>query len=216
MSAATASVAWTDERRRQRSEQTRARNLVRWSSAEARKQQSEAIRQTHSDPAGRAARTAAIRAAMSTPAFKAKRSEISRRLAPVFMETNRRNGNVRESRAEREFVEFLRDELGADDVVHHPPVVNGCSVDVYVRSSDAFIQFDGVYYHGLDRPYDQLSPEIRRKYDRDRALDAHFERIGQRLIRITDLEWSMMTTTEARRGWLVEKLREERTGERSE
>lgn len=125
-----------------------------------------------------------------------------------MMETNRRNGNVRESVPERAFVSWLRDVLGADEVVPHPGHVNGFDIDVYVRSLDTYIQFDGVYYHGLDRPYEDLSSEIRRKYDRDRLADARFEALGLRLVRITDREWFALETSESRNHWLDTVLRQ--------
>ena len=75
-------------------------------------------------------------------------------------------------------------------------------IDAYVRSTDTYFQYDGVYYHGLDRPYDQLSPVIKRKYDRDRATETMFARLGLRLLRITDVEWTSLVTEESLREWL--------------
>jgi hypothetical protein len=140
---------------------------------------------------------------MSTPAFKAKRSALSKALYPQVLETNRRNGNLRESKGEREFVAWLRSVLGPADVEHHPHHVNGFDIDVYVRSLDAYIQFDGVYYHGLDRPYAELTPIIRRKFDRDRAAERRFDELGLTLVRITDREWTSLTAESARRAWLA-------------
>jgi hypothetical protein len=150
---------------------------------------------------------------MSTPAFKAKRSLLSQMLASKVRLTNVQNGNVRESKGERELVAWLRETLGEDAVVHHPERVQGADIDIFVRSADVYIQFDGVYYHGLDRPYDQLSPIIRRKYDRDRAVDALFARLGIRLVRITDLAWSEMTSEESRLRWLREEVHDTGSGE---
>lgn len=147
---------------------------------------------------------------MATPAFKAKRSVISKMLAPTFMETNRRNGNCVESKPEREFVAWLREVLGEEDVLHHPGHVNGFDMDVFVRSLDTYIQFDGVYYHGLDRPYEALTSMIRRKFDRDRLADARFEALGQRLVRITDKQWAALDSEEKRAAWLATVLRPER------
>lgn len=145
---------------------------------------------------------------MSTPTFKAKRSMLSKMLYPRVLETNRALGNVKESAGERALVAWLRAELGDDDVVHHPGHVNGFDIDVFVRSLDAYVQFDGVYYHGLDRPYAELTPIIRRKFDRDRAADRRFLELGLRLVRITDREWAELRTSEDRSAWLG-RLREE-------
>ena len=65
-----------------------------------------------------------------------------------------------------------------------------CNVDLYVVALDTYIEVDGVYWHGLNRPYDQLGPDQRGKYDNDRLLDEHCKATGIRLVRITDLEVS--------------------------
>lgn len=203
-------VLWTTEHRRAASDRAKARNAVRWSDPDERARQAATIVLTHHDPELRARRRQSILSTMATPAYRAKRSIISKMLAPTFMETNRRNGNCIESRPERAFVAWLREVLGAEDVLHHPGHVNGFDMDVFVRSIDTYVQFDGVYYHGLDRPYDRLSPEIRRKYDRDRLADARFVALGQRLVRITDKQWAALDSEEKRAAWLATVLRPER------
>ena len=62
------------------------------------------------------------------------------------------------------------------------------NVDIYISDIDTFVEVDGVYWHGLDRPYDQLGPEQRGKFDHDRQLDDHCRQANIRLVRITDLE----------------------------
>ncbi len=151
---------------------------------------------------------AGIRASMATSDFKRKRSLISRMLVAKVRLTNISNGNIRESAGERELVEWLRSALGVHDVVHHPERVQGSDIDIYVRSADAYVQFDGVYYHGLDRPYEELTPVIRRKFDRDRATDRLFTRLDLRLVRITDKQWASMTSEESRLAWLREVLKQ--------
>ena len=142
---------------------------------------------------------------MATPSFKAKRSLISKLLAARAYKTKVRNGQVSESAGEREMVAWLKNALGDQAVLHHPPRAQGADIDIYVLTGDVYIQFDGVYYHGLDRPYDQLSPVIRRKYDRDRAVDALFSRLGLRLIRVTDKRWASMGEADRAR-WLRDEV----------
>lgn len=72
-------------------------------------------------------------------------------------------------------------------------IINRFNIDIYVRTTNTYVEYDGVYYHGLDRPYDQLSPGIRKKYDRDRIVDAWFRERGIRLVRITCRDWLAMT-----------------------
>lgn len=163
----------------------------------------EGIKRSHMCEEGKRRRVAAIKKTMATPEFRAKRSQISKAAYPKTLETNRRLGNVKESKAEREFVAWLRTVYGDESVVHHPHHVNGFDVDVYVAALDAYIQFDGIYYHGLDRPYEQLSPMIKRKFDRDRAADRRFPELGLTLIRITDKQWAAMSDDVSRKAWLI-------------
>ncbi len=63
-----------------------------------------------------------------------------------------------------------------------------CNVDLYIPSIETFVEVDGRYWHGLDRPYDELSLEIKAKYDHDRLLDEHCNKSGIRLIRLNEDE----------------------------
>lgn len=63
-----------------------------------------------------------------------------------------------------------------------------CNVDMLIVDKNVYVEVDGSYWHGLDRPYHELSNEIRAKYDHDRLLDDHCKESGIRLIRVTDRE----------------------------
>lgn len=63
---------------------------------------------------------------------------------------------------------------------------NHSCLDLYIPSCGVYIEVDGVYWHGLDRPYAQLEDRIKQKYNRDRALDAACSMGGIKLLRITD------------------------------
>jgi len=78
---------------------------------------------------------------------------------------------------------------------------NHTSIDIYIPSLDAYIEVDGVYWHGLDRPYEELEPRIRAKYDRDRVLDAACHAQGITLFRITDQQVRAKDW-----GWLFSEL----------
>ena len=110
-------------------------------------------------------------------------------------EARKRNGTLRTSRPERQFVELLREWFGD---VQANPYVDGFWLDAYVPSIDTYVQFDGEYYHGLDVSYDRLTASQRSKYDRDRRADTHFLQKGARLIRVTDREFREMSTQEIR------------------
>lgn len=63
---------------------------------------------------------------------------------------------------------------------------NHSCVDIFIPRYSAYIEVDGIYWHGLDRPYEELEDRIRRKFNRDREMDAFCSAQGIRLFRITD------------------------------
>jgi len=98
------------------------------------------------------------------------------------------------SMAEERFGQLLIERFGQEDV-EAQVWVNGWRIDFYVKSLRTYVQFDGVYWHGLDRPLHVLqeSQEERDKAilgtrERDRAQDSWFAGQGLRLVRVTDLE----------------------------
>lgn len=77
-------------------------------------------------------------------------------------------------------------------------------IDAYVTSIDTYVELDGVFWHGLNKTYDELHPNKRLQYDRDRKKDEWFKNAGLRLIRFTDLQinecsktgnWACITAT---------------------
>lgn len=99
------------------------------------------------------------------------------------------------SKIELEFYDALCENFGTNDIVHQK-WINGWPLDFYVKSLDTFIQFDGVYWHALDSPLEEirkssLPRDIARvqKWERDRKQDAWFSLNNKRLIRITDKQW---------------------------
>ena len=102
-------------------------------------------------------------------------------------ETLKQKGLLFSSAPEEKFYELLLEKFDNEDVIHHV-IVDGYRIDFYIKSIDTYIQFDGVYWHGLNAPYDQLTGTPKIKFDRDRRCDKHFKESGLRLVRITDLE----------------------------
>lgn len=87
--------------------------------------------------------------------------------------------------------------------------INGWIVDFYIKSIDTYVQFDGVYWHGLDRTLKELkaskSPRdimIRKARARDRKQDRWFKANGKRLVRVTDREF-----TESNFDMIVERIK---------
>ncbi len=69
------------------------------------------------------------------------------------------------------------------------------SIDFHIKPLDFYIQVDGVYWHGLDRPFEEVMARsgkhgdiIRGKWLRDRLLDEQCRNKSIRLVRITDQE----------------------------
>lgn len=108
--------------------------------------------------------------------------------------TMKRNGSYRKSKPEDELYEKLCAEHDTENVQRQVPVTGTrWLIDFYVKSIDTYIQFDGVYWHGLDRPIEEIAKhrtkrdvQIHKKWLTDREQDEHFKSRGLRLIRITD------------------------------
>lgn len=115
-------------------------------------------------------------------------------------ETKKRNGTYAVSKIERRFGDLLVSMFGDHDV-ECQVIVNNWSIDFYVKSIDTYVQFDGVYWHGLDRPINviQNSSTLRDKrifesYANDRLQENWFTEHHMRLIRVTDREFKQDST----------------------
>lgn len=71
-------------------------------------------------------------------------------------------------------------------------------VDFYIVPIQTYVEFDGAYWHGLDRPIDAIrwsgsdrDRQIYAKWLRDRALDDYATKNGIKLVRIVDNEFKM-------------------------
>lgn len=69
------------------------------------------------------------------------------------------------------------------------------TVDFYVEGIDAYVELDGEYWHGLDRPLDVIAlcatradRKILGTHHSDRMQDEWFRDNALRLVRITDKE----------------------------
>lgn len=107
-------------------------------------------------------------------------------------DTQKKNKSLMISRPERMLGQELQAYFGENDVIHTLRKLSFC-IDFYVKSIKTYIQVDGVYWHGLDRPLDEIKNsdkeidrEIYKKYRRDRKADAAFKEAGLFLVRVTD------------------------------
>lgn len=100
------------------------------------------------------------------------------------------------SKLERQFGELLQEKF--QDVQVQVWINDRC-IDFYVPCIDTYVQFDGAYWHGLDRPIELIAEgrtprdvQIYKKWQTDREQDAWFKEHGMRLVRITDREFRQM------------------------
>lgn len=108
-------------------------------------------------------------------------------------ETMKRNGSYFNSKSEDAFYEWLVLQFGN---VERQVVVNKWPIDFYVKSIDTYVQFDGEYWHGLDRSLEEImrfkTPRDRTillKYQIDRRQDEWFHKNNLKLIRVTDKQF---------------------------
>jgi hypothetical protein len=106
------------------------------------------------------------------------------------------------SKPENDCFEVLCSRFGIDDVKRSSWVARH-SIDFYVKSIDTYIEFDGIYWHGLNRPIEKIAEHrtaqdvrIHRKFLRDRELDLWFTEHDWKLVRITDMEFDQMKKQE--------------------
>ena len=97
------------------------------------------------------------------------------------------------SKPERKFRELLNEEFGKDNVKIQRLIEKKWSIDFYVLSIDTYIQFYGVYWHGLNRPIEEIKQSSKKqditiygKWCKDREFDEYASKNGLRLVRITD------------------------------
>jgi len=96
------------------------------------------------------------------------------------------------SKAENCFGVWLRESFPTSNI-EEQVVINKWIIDFQI--DDVYVNFDGVYWHGLDRPIEEIAKfrNIRDKriyhgYFDDRFQDEWFKRQGLTLVRVTDIE----------------------------
>lgn len=134
---------------------------------------------------------------VQTEQFKSSYDRVAARIRSH--ETMKRNGSYGKSKLEDVFFEFLVNRFGSDDIERQKPVYKWL-IDFYIRSIDMHVQFDGVYWHGLDRPIEVIREHrtsrdivIERKWNTDREQDVWFHENGLKLTRVTDRQFKSGT-----------------------
>jgi len=109
-------------------------------------------------------------------------------------ETMKRRGSYTKSKTEDIFYAFLCTLFGKSYVLRQA-IVNGWSIDFKVKNT--LIQFDGVYWHGLDRDIEIIKEfnhkrdkVIYKTYLRDKVQQQWFSNNNISFLRITDLQFN--------------------------
>jgi hypothetical protein len=119
------------------------------------------------------------------------------------LSTMKRNGTVgkRISNPERKFHQLLTTQFTNDDIITQKKVPeHQWCIDFYIRSINTWIQVDGVYWHGLDRPIETIresngkqAQAIYHKWCGDQRQNIWFAEHNMKLLRFTDKEVLAMT-----------------------
>ena len=119
-------------------------------------------------------------------------------------ETKKRNGTYASSRVEKRFYECLcRLNQNVETQVR---INHGSGIWLIdFKVGDTYIQFDGAYWHGLDRPIEAIRASTKprdcaiiKHYDRDRRQDDWFASQGLKLVRITDCDAKKLSDDDVR------------------
>lgn len=108
----------------------------------------------------------------------------------------KRDKNAWLSKPEKQLRILLEERFGVENVKVQQLIERKWSLDFYVVPINTWISFDGVYWHGLNRPIDDIrkshKPQdvaIVQKWEKDRELDEYAKKAEMRIVRITDLEF---------------------------
>jgi hypothetical protein len=105
----------------------------------------------------------------------------------------KKNGTYAKSKIEDDFYVFLCKKFIN---VERQISIKGWPIDFYIKDINTYVQFDGVYWHGLNRSLDVIAEykhprdvQIHKKYLTDREQDKYFNENELKLIRVTDAQF---------------------------
>ena len=131
--------------------------------------------------------------AIQAPSVQAKIDHNA--IAAKSHQTKKKNGTYGKSKIESIFYNSLCDIFDVSNIDRFLRI-NKWSIDFYIKLLELYIQFDGVYWHGLERPIEKImlfenkrDKTIYGTYCRDIEQNKWFKENNLKLIRITDLEF---------------------------
>lgn len=108
-------------------------------------------------------------------------------------ETMKNRGTILQSSVEENVYQIFCNKFGVDDVERQVLINNRWPIDFYVMSLNVYIQFDGVYWHGLDRQIEEIAQHktkqdvvIHKKWITDREQDEWFKSKNLKLFRLSE------------------------------
>ncbi len=110
-------------------------------------------------------------------------------------ETKKKNGSYRKSKSEDKFYEYLCLKYG-NLFIERQARINNWSIDFYIRSKNIYIQFDGNYWHGINKSLAEIKslpgPQFSGIYQtmlRDIEQNKWFKKNNKTLIRIKESDF---------------------------
>jgi hypothetical protein len=135
--------------------------------------------------------------------------------------TMKANNQYSSSKKEDEFYIFLCNSFGIE-AVERRKIISGREIDFYIASINTYIQFDGVYWHGLNRSIEQIrefkSPRdkiILGTIERDKKQNETFVQRGLMLVRVTDREFELAKHDPVFADSIIERIRGKRKEEQN-
>lgn len=123
-------------------------------------------------------------------------------IAQKAWRTKIQNGTCSKSLVEEKMYALLVKKYGTNNVKRQVPII-GQWVDFYLLSKKLFIQVDGVYWHGLNRPLEIISQmqtsqdeKIYKQIFRDQKLNSFMRENNLNFSRITDVQIKTLTEEE--------------------
>lgn len=138
---------------------------------------------------------------LKTDALVQKRTDAIRSMDFVTRNKKRHatmklRGSYKKSKREDAVYEALVELFGVENIERQVYTNSRWHVDFFIKSLQTYVQFDGVYWHGLDRPLEVITKffslrdvQIYKKYQTDREQDVWFKEKNLLLVRITDKKW---------------------------
>lgn len=121
---------------------------------------------------------------------KARIASVTEEASQKRHATMKRNGTYRTSKPEERCFELLTSMF---QNVERQKRIKRWAIDFYVRDINTYIQFDGSYWHGLDRSLEEIAlhknvrdVQIHKKVLTDQKQNEYFRDVGMKLVRLSE------------------------------